>query len=226
MTKFASWQLSFFRDSYVISLKTKSCNANFVITGDTSACHNNLRWGQSWHHDDSVFSDWLQMHRVHELTVSISRCHLSSIENPNCGYKIILWPFCLHCGISYTGKRTFFIESGPRFCCFYSLLVWFLLVFLQDWATSSKPKPDPYSPRAQAVSSVTVGSVAWYTDKSHDKHWNGNFVILMEFSSLAALKVVLMTTFSAVSEQNFVKMIFSFQWLWGLECNKQGLVSI
>ena len=44
-------------------------------------------------------------------------------------------------------------------------------------------------------------------------HWNGNVFILMKFSSLAALKVVRMTTSSAASDENFVKMTtFSFQW--------------
>ena len=43
-------------------------------------------------------------------------------------------------------------------------------------------------------------------------HWNGNVLILMKFSSLAALKVVKMTTYSAASDENFVKMTtFSFQ---------------
>ena len=43
-------------------------------------------------------------------------------------------------------------------------------------------------------------------------HWNGNVFILMKFSSLAALKVVKMTTSSAASDENFVKMTtFSFQ---------------
>ena len=45
-------------------------------------------------------------------------------------------------------------------------------------------------------------------------HWNGNVVILMKFSSLAALKVVKMTTSSAANDENFIKMMtFSFQWL-------------
>ena len=44
-------------------------------------------------------------------------------------------------------------------------------------------------------------------------HWNGNVFILMKFSSLAALKVVKMTTSSAASDENFVKMTtFPFQW--------------
>ena len=43
-------------------------------------------------------------------------------------------------------------------------------------------------------------------------HWNGNVFILMKFSSLAALKVVKMTTSSAASDENFIKMTtFSFQ---------------
>ena len=45
------------------------------------------------------------------------------------------------------------------------------------------------------------------------RHWNGNVFILMKFSSLAALKVVKMTTSSAASDENFIKMTtFSFQW--------------
>ena len=37
-------------------------------------------------------------------------------------------------------------------------------------------------------------------------HWNGNVVILMKFSSLAASEVVKMTTSSAASGENFIKM--------------------
>ena len=45
-------------------------------------------------------------------------------------------------------------------------------------------------------------------------HWNENVVVLMKSSSLAALKVVKMTTFSAASDENFIKMTtFPFQWL-------------
>ena len=47
----------------------------------------------------------------------------------------------------------------------------------------------------------------------HTQHWNGNVFILMKFSSLAALKVVKMTTSSAANDENFIKMTtFSFQW--------------
>ena len=43
-------------------------------------------------------------------------------------------------------------------------------------------------------------------------HWNENLVIFMKFSSLAALKVVILTTLNASSDQNFVKMTtFMFQ---------------
>ena len=43
-------------------------------------------------------------------------------------------------------------------------------------------------------------------------HWNGNVFILTKSSSLAAPKVVKMTTFGAASDENFVKMTtFSFQ---------------
>ena len=45
------------------------------------------------------------------------------------------------------------------------------------------------------------------------QHWNGNVVFLMAFSSLVALKVVTLTTFSATSDENFIKMMtFLFQW--------------
>ena len=44
-------------------------------------------------------------------------------------------------------------------------------------------------------------------------HWNANVIILMKLSSLAALEVVKMTTSSAASDENFIKIItFSFQW--------------
>ena len=44
-------------------------------------------------------------------------------------------------------------------------------------------------------------------------HRNGNVIILMKFSSLAAPKVVKMTTFSAASDENFVKMTtIPFRW--------------
>ena len=43
-------------------------------------------------------------------------------------------------------------------------------------------------------------------------HWNGKVFILMKCSSLAALEVVKMTTSSAASDENFVKMTtFLFQ---------------
>ena len=44
-------------------------------------------------------------------------------------------------------------------------------------------------------------------------HWNENVFILMKSSSLAAPKVVKMTTFGAASDETFIKMMtFSFQW--------------
>ena len=43
-------------------------------------------------------------------------------------------------------------------------------------------------------------------------HWNENVVILMKSSSLAALKVVILTTIGAASDEDFIKMTtFSFQ---------------
>ena len=56
------------------------------------------------------------------------------------------------------------------------------------------------------------------------QHWNGNVFILMKFSSLAALKVVKMTTSSAASDENFIKMTFSFQWDNGLAPVNDGQV--
>ena len=50
-----------------------------------------------------------------------------------------------------------------------------------------------------------------YTDHAN---WHGN-VILMKFSSLVAMNIVQMTTFSADSDENFVKMTFPFQ-RWGI----------
>ena len=48
--------------------------------------------------------------------------------------------------------------------------------------------------------------------KQLPKHWNGNVVILTKFSSVAALEVVILTTFSAASDENFIKMkTFPFQ---------------
>ena len=45
-------------------------------------------------------------------------------------------------------------------------------------------------------------------------HWNGKVFILMKCSSLAALEVIKMTTSSAASDENFVKMTtFLFQCL-------------
>ena len=45
-----------------------------------------------------------------------------------------------------------------------------------------------------------------------DRHWNGNVLILMTFSSPAALEVVKLTTSSAVSDENIIKITtFVFQ---------------
>ena len=43
-----------------------------------------------------------------------------------------------------------------------------------------------------------------------DIHRNANFIVLMTFSSLAVPKVVKMTTFGTVNDENFVKWHFSF----------------
>ena len=57
-----------------------------------------------------------------------------------------------------------------------------------------------------------VTCLIWRTVFWNDEHWNGNLAILMIFLSLAAPKVVKMTTFGAASDENFVKMTaFPFQ---------------
>ena len=38
-------------------------------------------------------------------------------------------------------------------------------------------------------------------------HWNKQVAILTKFSSLTVLEVVILTTSSAVSDENFIKMI-------------------
>ena len=46
-------------------------------------------------------------------------------------------------------------------------------------------------------------------------YWNENVIILMKFSSLAAPKVVILTTFGAASDEDFIKMkTFLFQCMW------------
>ena len=48
------------------------------------------------------------------------------------------------------------------------------------------------------------------------QHWNENVVILTKFSSLAAPEVVKMTTSSAASDENVIKITtFPFQWMDG-----------
>ena len=60
---------------------------------------------------------------------------------------------------------------------------------------------------------ILFGFLVWVT-VTLLLHWNGNVIILTKFSSLAALKVVILTTFGAASDENFIKMMtFSFQCL-------------
>ena len=64
--------------------------------------------------------------------------------------------------------------------------------------------------------SCTISAVSFLSLRAN--HRNGNVIILTKFSSLAALKVVKMTTSSAASDENFVKMTtFSFQWWYRLD---------
>ena len=46
------------------------------------------------------------------------------------------------------------------------------------------------------------------------KHWNGNVLILMLFSPLAAPEVVILTTSGAGNDESFIKiMAFLFKWI-------------
>ena len=79
---------------------------------------------------------------------------------------------------------------------FCGVLFWFIVMFFQG---------------TYAVNSLVPGICG-------SNHWNENVVILTKFSSLAALEVVILTTFSAASDENFIKMkTFPFQWCW--KCN-------
>ena len=56
-------------------------------------------------------------------------------------------------------------------------------------------------------------------------HWNKNVVILTKFSSLAALKVVILTTSSAASDEHFIKMkTFPFQCIDGTALSELSMV--
>ena len=46
------------------------------------------------------------------------------------------------------------------------------------------------------------------------QHWQENVFILMKFLSSAVLEVVILITSSAASDTNFVKITFSFQWMF------------
>ena len=64
--------------------------------------------------------------------------------------------------------------------------------------------------------SLTAGANSSLRARGHARHWNENVFILMKSSSLAAPKVVKMTTFGAATDENFIKMTtFSFQWMLG-----------
>ena len=69
---------------------------------------------------------------------------------------------------------------------------------------------------------VCGAELTWHKYHLHgwhrSQHWNENVVILMKFSSLAAPKVVILTTFGAASDEDFVKMkTFPFQWRSGFQ---------
>ena len=48
-----------------------------------------------------------------------------------------------------------------------------------------------------------------------NKHWNGNVIILIKFSSLDAPEFVVLTTSGASNNEKFIKMMtYMFQWTW------------
>ena len=58
---------------------------------------------------------------------------------------------------------------------------------------------------------LTGDNLIMYRYTIRAQHWNGNLVILMNFSSLAAPIVIKLTTFSSGSDENFIKiMTFTF----------------
>ena len=82
---------------------------------------------------------------------------------------------------------------------------------------------DQWKHQNSASLAFVQGNLRWPVNSPHKwpvtrkmfpfDHWNGNVIILIKFSSLAALEVAILTTFSAASDDNFVKMTrFSFQW--------------
>ena len=58
---------------------------------------------------------------------------------------------------------------------------------------------------------INIGEITDMHKRAHVMHWNGNVVILTNFSPLAALEVVKMTTSSAASGEIFVKMTTKWQ---------------
>ena len=100
------------------------------------------------------------------------------------------------CG-EFTGARWIPHTRQWRGALMFSLIC----AWLDSWVTNGDLR------RHRAYYDVTV-------------HWNGNVFILMKSLSLAALEVVKMTTSSAASDENFVKMTtFSFQCNGGLNQN-------
>ena len=59
------------------------------------------------------------------------------------------------------------------------------------------------------IAETTVNILAHSCEKRISR-WNGN-AFLMKFSSLPASKVVILTTFGAANDKNFVNKIFPFQ---------------
>ena len=93
-------------------------------------------------------------------------------------------------------------EGRLVFCEFKSMYAYYMWPFLSSWMT--------YRVMLQSLHRL-FGVIEVENTVLH--HWNENVFILMKSSSLAAPKVVKMTTFGAASDETFIKMMtFSFQW--------------
>ena len=73
-------------------------------------------------------------------------------------------------------------------------------------------KTHPFHQIDDVAAGLWSEEIPQFSSKSDQDNWHRNVIILMKFSSLAALEVVIMTTSSATSAENFIKMTLAFQW--------------
>ena len=168
--------------------KTKSChNVNFVVIGGIIGCHSdNLwfhQWWQSWHYDDFVFSVVVPS----SASVNVARRYLAKNSLGFRGDFEVQWRMPM----SRQSNLPFVKTTAAEIC---------------------------YSVKHDIITHLTL-SHTWHYHTGNiithlpkcvcapacccDLHWNGSVVILMKFSSVAALEVV---TSSAATDENFIKM--------------------